>query len=197
AKAGGNHALPIMSFATGSYDTLGQSVPAWTHYELLSIKGNVLHIHGAHTFRAGIDVRDHRRLGGDPGVTSGMFAFNNTFTSREDDGLTPAGSLGHSWAAFLMGLPTSSSVDTNGNYALSNPYMGWYVQDNWRLSPKLTVTLGLRAEYELGRLERYNRAIASFDPAATLPITAPAQAAHAQDPGPELTAPACAALAGS
>jgi len=46
AKAGGSHALPIMSFA--GYDTLGQSVPAWTHYELLSIKGNALQIHGAH-----------------------------------------------------------------------------------------------------------------------------------------------------
>ena len=184
-----------MSFA--GYDTLGQSVPAWTHYELLSIKGNFLHIRGAHTFRAGMDVRDHRRLGGDPGVTSGSFAFNNTFTSREDDGLTPAGSLGHSWAAFLMGLPTSSSVDTNGNYALSNPYMGWYVQDNWRLSPKLTVNVGLRIEYELGRLERYNRAIASFDPDATLPITALAQAAYARNPVPELGASAFAVKGGS
>jgi outer membrane receptor for ferrienterochelin and colicin len=49
-----------------------------------------------------------------------------------------------------MGLPTNSNIDTNGNYTLSNPYMGWYAQDNWRLSPKLTVTLGLRTEYELG-----------------------------------------------
>ena len=33
AKAGSNHALPIMSFS--GYDTLGQSVPAWTHFEML------------------------------------------------------------------------------------------------------------------------------------------------------------------
>jgi hypothetical protein len=194
-KAGGNHALPIMSFS--GYDTLGQSVPAWTHYELLSIKGNVLHIRGAHTFRGGIDVRDHRRVGGDPGVTSGSFAFTNTFTSREDDGLTPAGSLGHSWAAFMMGVPASSSIDTYANYALSNPYAGWYGQDNWRLSPKLTVNLGLRMEYEWGRKERYNRVIGSFVPNATLPITALAQAAYAKNPIPELAASSFAVLGGS
>ena len=56
-----------MSFA--GYDTLGQSVPAWTHYEIFSLKSNLTHIRGAHTLRAGIDVRDHRRSGGDPGIT--------------------------------------------------------------------------------------------------------------------------------
>ena len=44
AKAGDSHALPIMSFA--GYDTLGQSVPAFTNYDLLSTKGNVLHVRG-------------------------------------------------------------------------------------------------------------------------------------------------------
>ena len=123
AKAGANHALPIMSFP--GYDTLGQSVPTWTHYDILSLKGTALHIRGSHTFRAGVDIRDHRRLGGDPGVTSGSFNFTNAFTTAADDTST-AGSLGHSWAAFMMGLPTTSSIDTNGNYALSNLYVGWF-----------------------------------------------------------------------
>jgi Carboxypeptidase regulatory-like domain len=194
AKAGVHHALPIMSFA--GYDTLGQSVPAWTHYEIISLKGNVLHIHGKHTFRSGIDVRDHRRLGGDPGVTSGSFAFNNAFTSAADD-TTTAGSLGHSWAAFMMGLPSSSSVDTNATYATSNPYLGWFGQDNWRVTPKLTLNLGMRMEYEFGIKERYNRLIAGFDPAASLPITAIAQAAYAKNPIPELAATAFAVMGGS
>ncbi|MCU1261899.1 MAG: hypothetical protein JWO80_4784, partial [Bryobacterales bacterium] len=194
AKAGANHALPITSFS--GYDTLGQSVPAWTHYQILSIKGNALHIRGAHTFRGGIDVRDHRRLGGDPGVTSGSFAFDNRFTSGADD-TTTAGSLGHSWAAFMMGLPTTSSVDTNATYATSNPYFGWYGQDNWRISPKLTLILGLRMEYEFGIKERYNRLIAGFDPTASSAITTLAQAAYAKNPVPELSASAFSVLGGS
>src|SRR5205085_5175837 len=115
AKAGGNHALPIMSFS--GYDTLGQPVPAWTHYEIFSLKSNISYIRGAHTLRAGIDVRDHRRSGGDPGITSGSFAFTNAYTCQQDDRLTP-GSLGHGWAAFAMGLPVTSSEATNATYAL-------------------------------------------------------------------------------
>jgi hypothetical protein len=193
AKAGANHALPIMSFA--GYDTLGQAVPGWTHYEILSIKANVTHIRGAHTLRAGVDVRDHRRNGGDPGNTSGSFAFSNTYTCREDDCQTPAGSLGHSWAAFMMGLPGASNVDTNATYALSNPYIGWYVQESWRATSKLTLNFGLRMEYEFGLKERYNRFINGFDPSADLPIAAAAQAAYAANPVPEL-APSAFTVAG-
>ena len=195
AKAGANHALPIMSFS--GYDTLGQTVPAWTHYELLSTKGNVLHIRGAHSLRTGIDIRQHRRLGGDPRATNGSFSFNNSYTSREDDGLTPAGSIGHSWAAFLMGIPTNSTIDTNATYALSNAYFGWFASDTWRVSSKLTLSLGMRIEYEFGRKERYNRAIGYFDPSAVLPISAAAQAAYAKNPVPELAVSAFTVTGGS
>ena len=108
-----------------------------------------------------------------------------------------AGNLGHSWAAFLMGLPASASVDTNATYALSNPYFGWYVQDSWRATPKLTLNIGFRMEYEMGRKERYDRVIGSFDAAASLPITAAAQAAYAKAPVPELSASAFSVLGGS
>src|SRR5215471_11957722 len=193
-KAAQAHALPIMSFS--GYDTLGQSVPAWTHFEIFSIKANVSHIRGAHSLRAGIDARDHRRSGGDPGITSGSFSFTNAFTCQQDDCLT-AGTIGHSWAAFLMGLPVTSSEATNATYALSNPYVGWYAQDNWRLSRKLSLNFGLRMEYEFGLRERYNRYIAGFDPAAALPITSLAQAAYAKSPVPELPASAFSAVGGS
>jgi hypothetical protein len=185
-KAGEQHALPIMSFA--GYDTLGQPLPAFTHFQLASAKINLMHIRGSHTFRAGFDVRDHLRFGGDPGATSGSYSFTNRYTSREDDALTPAGNLGHSWAAFLMGLPASASIDTNANYALSNPYYGWHVQDNWRASSKLSLNFGLRVEYEFGRRERFDRVIGAFDANAELAISAAARAAYARNPLPELPA---------
>ena len=194
AKAGPNHALPIMSFS--GYDTLGQSVPAWTHYEIFSLKSNISYIRGAHTLRAGLDLRDHRRAGGDPGITSGSFNFTNAFTCQQDDCLTAAG-LGHGWAAFALGLPVTSSEATNATYALSNPYLGWFAQDNWRLTPKLSVNFGLRMEYEFGLRERYNRFIAGFDPTSSLPITALAQVAYAKSPIPELSASAFSVLGGS
>ncbi|MFN0103245.1 MAG: carboxypeptidase regulatory-like domain-containing protein [Bryobacteraceae bacterium] len=194
-KAGDNHSLPIM--ALDGYDTLGQSVPAFTHFQLFSGKVNMTHIRGSHTLTAGIDIRDHRRLGGDPGQVNGRFLFTNKFTSREEDGLTPSANLGHSYAAFLMGIPTSATVDTNANYALRNPYTGWFGQDQWRTNSRLTLILGFRMEYEWGRTERYNRVIGWFDPAAKLPITDAAQAAYARSPIPELAASSFSVVGGS
>lgn len=195
AKAGVNHALPVMNWS--GYQSLGQSVPAWTHYEVLSIKGDVFHVMGAHTLRFGVDARDHRQVGGNPGNASGAFNFSNSYTCREDDCATATGSLGYSWAAFMLGIPTNSTIDSNATYATSNPYIGWYAQDSWRLSPKLSVNFGFRIEYEFGIKERYNRVIAGFDPAASLPITALAEAAYAQNPIPELAASAFAVIGGT
>jgi carboxypeptidase family protein/TonB-dependent receptor-like protein len=193
--AGENHALPIM--AISGYDTLGQSVPAWTNFVLASTKVNLTHVRGAHTFTAGLDVRDHLRTGGNPGEVNGRFSFTNKFTSREEDGFTVAANLGHSYAAFLMGLPASASIETNANYVLSNPYLGWFVQDSWRATSRLTLMIGLRMENEWGRRERYNRVIGWFDPAAKLPITDAAQAAYARAPVPELAASSFSVLGGS
>jgi hypothetical protein len=184
--AGENHALPIM--AMSGYDTLGQAVPAWTNFVLASTKLNLTHIRGAHTITAGLDVRDHRRSGGNPGEVNGRYTFNNSFTSREEDGLTVAANLGHSYAAFLMGLPATASADINANYVLNNPYAGWFVQDSWRATSRLTLMFGLRMENEWGRRERYNRVIGWFDPTAELSITAAAQSAYAAAPVPELSA---------
>jgi hypothetical protein len=195
-KAGTAHALPVM--AVSGYATMGQSVPAWTYFEYFSLKGNVFHVRGSHTFRAGIDARDHRRDDGAPGNANGLFNFTNALTCREDDCLTAgSSSLGLGWAAFMMGLPANSNVDTNATYAFTNPYFGWYGQDTWRVTPKLTLNLGLRMEYEFGIKERYNRYDAGFDPTATLPITALADAAYAQNPVPELSPSAFSVKGGS
>ena len=88
----------------------------------------------------------------------------------------------------MLGMPTGMSVDTNDTYALVSPYYAWYGQDTWRVTRNLTLTLGLRVEYEQGATERYDRALSYFDPELTLPIAAAAQAAYARNPLAELPA---------
>jgi hypothetical protein len=195
AKAGDQHVLPTMSFA--GYATLGKSFPTYTQYRFLTTRAELSHVHGSHTLRAGTDLRGQFRTGGGGGNTSGSFTFDNTYTRRNDDTITPAGTYGLSWAAFMMGIPSGMSADTNDSYAMYNPYLAWYVQDNWRTTRRLSVNLGLRAEYELGATERYNRAIGYFDPPATLPISSAAQAAYAKNPVPELPASAFVVQGGS
>jgi hypothetical protein len=185
-KAADQHILPQMTI-TG-YETISQLYPNYTHFRSATAKADLSQVRGNHTLRAGFDGRGQYRTGGGGGNTSGTFTFNNLYTRRNDDNLTPAGNLAHSWAAFMMGLPSGISIATNDSFVLLNPYYGWYAQDNWRLTRKLSVNAGLRVEYEQGPTERYNRVIGYFDPKASLPITVPAQAAYAQSPIPELPA---------
>jgi hypothetical protein len=97
----------------------------------------------------------------------------------------------------MMGLPATESVDDNASLALSNPYYAGYIQDNWRATKKLSVNLGLRVEHENGPTERYNRMIGNFSPTATLPITAAAEAAYAQNPIAQAPASQFSVLGGS
>ena len=99
------------------------------------------------------------RTGGSTRNTSGKFSFNNTYTRRNDDGITPAGSLGHSWAAFMMGIPERPDAWTP---TTATPPTTPYLRATSRttgVSRETECHLGLRMEYELGPMERYNRMI--------------------------------------
>jgi hypothetical protein len=188
-KAGDNHILPWMDFADNGYQDIGRSgVPVFTRYRMFSGKADMTHIRGKHSVRAGFGVREHFRTGGGGGNTSGNFNFTNSRTRRDSTSVTPAGEYGHQWAAFILGIPNSMSISTNDNYALHNPAYGFYLQDNYRWTNKLSVNFGLRLEFEDGITERYNRLIGSFDKTLSLPISQAAQAAYAANPIPEVPA---------
>ncbi|HWB82710.1 MAG TPA: carboxypeptidase-like regulatory domain-containing protein [Bryobacteraceae bacterium] len=157
---------------------------------LLGFKADLMRTTASHTIKFGFDGRGQYYNGSSSGANAGTFNFTSMYTQRTDDGFQSAGTGNYagSWAAFMMGLPTTSQLDINSSQALLNPYYAWYVQENWRASRKLSLNLGLRVEYEMGPTERFNRALGGFDPTAQLPITAEAQAAYAASPIPQLPA---------
>jgi hypothetical protein len=199
-KAGDDHILPQMNLNVPnqpSYTTISPGgISNWTRYRMATGKLEATHIRGRHTLRAAFDNRYSFRTSGKNGNTSGNFGFNNTYV-RRDDGLTPASNLGLAWASFILGIPNAIGIQTLDSYAMLTPYYGAFVQDTWRVTPKLTVNLGLRVEHESGSTERYDRMIGRFDPAASLPISSGAQAAYAANPLPELPAAQFQVLGGS
>ncbi len=193
AKCGGSCVLPRIIWPGMTYwggdMILGTTVDPGPKGRQQGLKFNLTQIRGSHSIRAGIDFRQHYRTQiQNGGFTSGSFAFSNTFVRKDEDGFTPAASVGLDWAAFILGMPNEMFVDTNDTYALFSPYYAWHGQDTWRVSRNLTVTFGLRMEYERGATERYNRALSYFDPSIELPISAAAQAAYARNPIAELPA---------
>lgn len=104
----------------------------------------------------------------------GNFTFDSTLTN----GPNPSAAVPSSgqtqfdaFAAFLLGTPTSTSITRQLTVAFSQRYNSFYVQDDWRFTPKLTVNLGARYDIDPGFQERYNR-WADFDPNATNPYSA-------------------------
>jgi Carboxypeptidase regulatory-like domain len=194
-QALGGCAVPLVSWNgyTSAYGgnslVMGRTLSGDVRQRSTGLKASVSHIHGGHSLQGGIDFRRaYATNTGGAGNSMGSFSFNSQYVQKNDDSFTSAGSLGLSYAAFMLGIPSSMSTDNNASYALMNPYYAWYGQDTWRVTRNLTVTLGLRVEYEQAPTERYNRALTYFDPAAQLPIGAGAQTAYAANPVPELAA---------
>ena len=90
--------------------------------------------------------------------------------------------MGQGLASFLYGLPTGGSISRNDSSISTSKMFGWYLQDDWKATRKLTVNLGIRHEMEFSLAERYNRANRGFDFGAVSPVQAAAQANYALKP---------------
>ena len=64
---------------------------------------------------------------------------------------------GNAFASFLLGWATNGQIDTVRYIGQQWPYFAGYFQDDWKLSPKLTVNLGLRWETTLPPVEELDR----------------------------------------
>ncbi len=135
-----------------------------------SFQPNVSWIKGAHTARFGLDMRLQqyaRQASGLPGM---LLNFDRTFTQQTfNRGDTLSGSP---IAAFLLGAPTSGQIDNNVFPIYMFKYYAPWVQDDWKISRKLTLNLGFRWDLNLPAVERYNRINYGFDRTITNPANA-------------------------
>ncbi len=82
---------------------------------------------------------------------------------------------GQDLAALLLGLPSGGLIDRSPDSFSTLLYQGVFVQDDWKMTDKLTLNLGLRYEYEGAPTERDDRNLRGFDPTAQLAISAAAR----------------------
>ncbi|MEO5741153.1 MAG: carboxypeptidase-like regulatory domain-containing protein [Vicinamibacterales bacterium] len=183
---GSSCALPRVDIL--GYQTLGKNAAEGYDTQNLQFTANLTHVRAEHTLKFGTDTRRHSRTGFLPGVSQGQYSFDPTYTRRYSDTaiLTP-GNLGLSWAAFMLGIPTTSTINTPVDYATSSPYYSAFAQDAWRASSKLTVNVGLRFEFERGMTETADRMITSFDPDFVPAFAEQVVSAYARSPIPEVS----------
>ncbi len=184
-KVGDLHTLPRLDFQ--NIEDFGGTYPAITirgTTGLARVQMNT--VRGSHSLKYGWDERRYWTTTAGPGYNNGRFQFDRRFMMQRDD-TTTAAHHGLEWASFMMGLPYSISIDTNDSALWSNRYRALYLQDDWRLSRRLRLNLGLRYEREAGITERFNRGIGGgllldFKPA----FAELAEAAYAANPIPQL-----------
>jgi hypothetical protein len=114
-------------------------------------KADFFHIRGSHTFRAGLDARGQYLTGAGSPFTSGHFQFNNQWTRKYDTTLEAASTLGHEWAAFILGMPNNAYVDRQDSYAMRTPYYGWYgtFVDNLRADSTNSWNINLQRNFRI------------------------------------------------
>jgi hypothetical protein len=81
---------------------------------------------------------------------------------------------GNALASLLLGVGSSGSMTLNyKDVATKSSYYAWYVADDWKISSRLTLNIGLRYDLQTPRTERYNR-MNYFDPTVASPLAGPA-----------------------
>ncbi len=177
--------LPYINIS--GYATLSNFSQTSSNAEIHDLAANLTRILGAHTIRFGGEYRLYRNNYIGIGHASGTLNYSTDWTRGPMDNSTAA-PIGQGLAAFLLGLPTGGSIVFNDSYAQQAQVPSFYVQDDWKATSRLTVSLGLRYELGLPLTERYNRSVRGFDSSTSLPIESAVKAAYAASPISEVPA---------
>ncbi|MHB1023582.1 MAG: carboxypeptidase-like regulatory domain-containing protein, partial [Acidobacteriaceae bacterium] len=124
---------------------------------------------GKHTLKAGYVFRSISVDFTNISYGNGQYSFDSTFTSADATASTKSGA---DVADLLLGMPSGGQLQTTTHIALNTHYNAGYIQDDIRVTPKLTVNAGLRYEWEPGIRERNNHYAVGFDRTVVNPISA-------------------------
>ncbi len=136
--------LPI--FSPANYLGIGQtrSLPLFRRENTFEEVDNVTYTVGKHTLKWGADFRRRQLTIYQTNQGNGRFNFSPAFT----DSRQPAGAGGDSMASFLLGDPTLIAHDYTQNWpGERGNELGLFVADDWRVTRKLTLNIGLRWDY--------------------------------------------------
>jgi outer membrane receptor protein involved in Fe transport len=148
----------VSSIGTPSGDWAAQKNYSWTW------GGTATIVSGQHTVKFGAEERVYQWNSVQGAGIFLTFSSNRNFTNGPDP--NAAATAGYGYASFLLGYPASGTVNRFPYPAYTAKNYSTFVQDDWKVTPRLTLNLGLRWEYESPTTDRFNN-ISNFDPSIT------------------------------
>ena len=168
-----SNALQVREFPTFTISGMAPVGPFGTarfllNSEVRSAGATLTHIHGRHNLRAGGEWRIYLMDAYFGGSAGGSFSFNAGLTQGPNPAASST-SAGSGFASFLLGSTAGGSAKISARETFANKYYAGFVQDDFHVSRKLTLNLGLRYDYETPRTDRFNT-LDFFNPTVANPI---------------------------
>jgi outer membrane receptor protein involved in Fe transport len=146
------------TLAITGYKSAGFTNRQANGYYQYGANGTLSKLVGTHNYKIGGDYRIIGATSLNYGASTGSYTFSGGYT-------------GNALADLLLGYPQpSSNIPLNTQLDGFVRYYSGYVQDDWRVSNRLTFNYGVRLERETGLMERNNQFTINFDQAAVSPL---------------------------
>ncbi len=155
---GGN--IPYNSIGVGGWPAFGFLVNnRW------QFSDDITWVKGRHSLKSGFEFRYHDFpfRGWAAGAVAGNFNFNRLGTAGFDANGNNLGPTGDPFASFLLGQVQDANQTIPVFPTFRETYTGAWLNDEFKMSDKLTLTLGLRFDYQSARTETQDQ-YSTFDP---------------------------------
>ena len=129
------------------------------------IVNNWTWVRGRHFFKFGGEIRESINKDVNRPIISGQYNFSPNSTGQIGNSAT-----GFGFASFLVGYVNTFQLRETDELDRYSYYLAWFVQDDWKVTPGLTLNVGLRWETDTPIIDRNNR-MNSFDRYAINPVS--------------------------
>ena len=120
-------------------------------------------VKGKHTLKAGFEYRHHQFPTLANGNTTGSYSFSNSETAGWDKNGNQLSATGDPVASFLLGQVDNANFNVNFRHLENEQYFSPWINDEFKATKNLTLTIGLRFDYQ-GCLSEAHGSQSTFDP---------------------------------
>jgi hypothetical protein len=153
-----------LSNAQGGLAPLGQGSHTYTINESPTAIASLTWVKNNHTFKFGGSMQLNGNIAYNNSTLNGTYTFSNLQTAlpyvaqSNATGSVGGNTIGFPYASFLLGMVNNGDIHDPSDARIGKSQWGFYAQDTWKLTRKLTLDYGLRYDYSTYFKEQYGRA---------------------------------------